>query len=71
MDYHELTTKAAKVIPSRFLLTKILSDRVKQLQSGAKPKVKFEEGTPLMEIALKEIADGKLELVGLEEAEIF
>lgn len=71
MVIHDLTAKAADVIPNRFLLTKILADRVKQLQRGAKPKVEVEEKTPLVDIALKEIGEGKLELVGLEKAGIF
>lgn len=70
MVIHDLLAKAAEVIPNRFLLTKILFDRVRQLQSGAKPKVKVEEKTPFEDIALKEIGEGKLELVGLEKSGI-
>lgn len=62
-----LMVKAALVIPNRFLLTKILSDRVNQLQRGRKPKVEVEEKTPFLEIALQEIAEGKLELVEVKK----
>ncbi len=69
MDTYSLMADAAKVIPNRFLLTKIATDRIRELQRGSKPKVDVEEKTPLMQIALKEIAENKIELVGFEESE--
>lgn len=66
MNQYDLIASAGKVIKNRFLLTKIIIDRVKQLEKGRKPKVEVEENTPLMEVALKEIIEGKIELVGLE-----
>ncbi len=70
MDTSSLIEKAGQVIKNRFLLTKIIIDRVKQLEKGAKPKIDVEEKTPLMEIALKEIIEGKIDLIGIEETEV-
>lgn len=71
MNQYSLIADAGKVIKNRFLLTKIVIDRVKQLEKGRKPKVEVEENTPHMEIALKEIIEGKIELVGLENIDKF
>lgn len=70
MEISGLIAEAGLVIKNRFLLTKIIIDRVKQLEKGAKPKIDVEEKTPLMEIALKEIIEGKIELIGIEETEV-
>ena len=70
MSLESLMTKAGKVIPNRFLLTRVLVKRVRQLNSGYKPKVEVKEKTPSMEIALMEISEGKIELAGINEPEI-
>jgi DNA-directed RNA polymerase subunit omega len=57
-------SKALKVISNRYLLVKIISDRVQQLNKGAKPLVDIDESPSLSltEIACKEIVQGKLNL---------
>jgi DNA-directed RNA polymerase subunit K/omega len=70
MNTENLIEEARKIYPNRFLLSKIIIERVKQLQEGAKPKVEVEEKTPLLNIALKEIIDGKFEVINLEELEL-
>ncbi len=70
MNTESLIEEARKIYPNRFLLSKIIIDRVKQLQEGAKPKVEVEEKTPLMNIALKEIIEGKFEVINLEELDL-
>ena len=67
---NRLIEAARKIYPNRFLLTKIVIDRVKQLQEGAKPKVEVEEKTPLLNVALKEIIEGKFEVINLEELDL-
>jgi len=67
MNTQSLIAEARKIYPNRFLLSKIIIDRVKLLQEGAKPKVEVEEKTPFLDIALKEIVEGKIEVTNLEE----
>ncbi|MBI2875521.1 MAG: DNA-directed RNA polymerase subunit omega [Candidatus Tectomicrobia bacterium] len=56
-------TKAFKMIPNRFLLVKVAAERVQQLNKGAKPLVESDsEVMPLSEVALKEIAEGKIQI---------
>lgn len=70
MNKYTLMANAEKVIPNRFILSKVLTLRVRQLNSGYKPKVEVEEKTPPMEIALQEIIERKLEIVGIDKSEI-
>ena len=70
MSTYSLMAKAEKIIPNRFILSKILTSRIRQLNSGSKPKIEVEGKIPLMEIALKEIIERKLDLVGIEKSEI-
>ena len=70
MNTYSLMAKAEEIIPNRYILSKILTKRVRQLNSGYKPKIKIEEKTPSMEIALKEIIEKKLDLVGVDKSEI-
>jgi len=67
MNTQNLIAVVRKVYPNRFLLSKIIIDRVKQLQDGSKPKVEVEEKTPHLDIALIEIIEGKMEVINLEE----
>lgn len=64
MDDGLYLSEALKIIPNRYLLVKIISDRVQQLNKGAKPLVDIEEthSLSLVEIACKEIVEGKLKL---------
>ena len=70
MNQYSLMAKAEEVIPNRYILSKILTKRVRQLNSGDKPKIEVDEKTPSMEIALKEIIEKKLDLVGIDKSEI-
>ena len=70
MNQYSLMAKAEEVIPNRYILSKILTKRVRQLNSGDKPKIEVDEKTPSMEIALKEIIEKKLDLVGVDKSEI-
>jgi len=70
MNTYNLISKATKVISNRFLLSKILTDRIRQLNGGSKPKVEVKEKTPSMEIALKEIIERKLNIVGIDKSEL-
>jgi DNA-directed RNA polymerase subunit omega len=60
---------ALKKIPKRYLLVNILARRIRQLQRGADPLVETEEGNQITaaDIALKEIAEGKIFLKKIEE----
>lgn len=64
MDDGSYLSEALKIIPNRYLLVKIISDRVQQLNKGAKPLVDIEEfhSVSLVDIACKEIVQGKLKL---------
>lgn len=70
MNTYSLMAKAEEVIPNRFLLSIVLTKRIRQLNSGYKPKIEIEEKTPSIEIALQEIIERKLEVVGIDKSEI-
>lgn len=69
-DTYSLMAKAEEVIPNRFLLSRILTKRIRQLNRGYKPKIKVDEKTPSIETALKEIIGRKLQYVGVDKSEI-
>lgn len=54
--------QAQSKISDRYLLVNILAKRVRQLKKGADPLIAVEEGNsiPEADIALKEIAEGKI-----------
>lgn len=56
----DLLEQAQKVIPSANVLINVVSRRVKQLRSGAHPLVTSLERLDLEDVALKEVAEGKL-----------
>jgi len=62
MEEVSYLTEALKIIPNRYQLVKIISDRVRQLNRGAKPLIEIGEAArmSLVEIACKEIVEGKL-----------
>jgi DNA-directed RNA polymerase subunit K/omega len=62
MKYTDLVSQAVNKMGSYFLLCNVLSQRIKQLENGALPKVESDiyEYTPKIEIALKEIIEGKV-----------
>jgi DNA-directed RNA polymerase subunit omega len=57
----ELVYAAAKVIHNQQILVNMVSRRVRQLSLGHRPLVEFVPGLGLADIALTEIATGKLE----------
>ncbi len=56
----ELVTAAAAVIPNQQILVNMVSRRVRQLCLGHRPMVEFVPGMGHADIALMEIANGKL-----------
>ena len=56
MKFGELISHSVDVIGSHFLLCNLLSQRIKQLQDGAPPKVPTHLGMTKAEIALTEIS---------------
>lgn len=57
----ELVYAAAKVIPNQQTLVNMVSRRVRQLCLGHRPLVEFAPGMGHADVALSEIAHGKLE----------
>jgi DNA-directed RNA polymerase subunit omega len=53
---------ASKVIPEAQTLINMVSRRVRQLNAGSRPLIEVEHGEGYADIALKEIAQGKLGL---------
>ncbi len=64
----ELVEAARKRIPSVPILVNMVSKRVRQLNSGDRPYVKPKVGEEKADIALREIADGKIDYARLDEA---
>ncbi len=60
MDDDILLNEALKKVTNRSLLINMVARRVRQLNAGARPMVKT-DNLPPERIALKEIAEGKLE----------
>lgn len=61
MENGNYLAKALKLIPNRFLLVKAVAYRIDQLCHGAQPLVDLGDSfMPLNQIALREIAEGKL-----------
>jgi len=48
-------------VPNRFLLTMVAAKRVKQLYKGAQPLIENKSNNRKVVLALREIADGKIE----------
>ena len=51
---------ASKMIPDQQVLINMVSRRVRQLNAGSRPLIEVEPGTGLADIALQEIAQGKV-----------
>ena len=65
--------EAAKIVPSKQQLINIVSKRVRQLSAGSRPMVEVDLRMGLADIALVEIAAGKLtteEGASLEELQV-
>ena len=56
----ELVTAASEVIPNQQILVNMVSRRVRQLTIGHRPLVEFVPGMGHADVALSEIANGKL-----------
>ncbi|TLD96949.1 DNA-directed RNA polymerase subunit omega [Helicobacter jaachi] len=65
----EIAAKALKrVQDDRYLLASLIFERVKELSEGAKPLVAMDIKThKLPDIAMREIAEGKIELTSIED----
>ena len=61
--------EALKVIPEPQILVNAVSRRVRQLNSGSRPMIEAQIGTGFADIALQEIASGKIGVVRHSEAE--
>ena len=57
---HTLVQDALKVVQSPQVLVNIVSKRVRQLGQGFRPLVAYDPKLTFMDVALKEVADGKL-----------
>lgn len=53
---------ASQVIPETQVLINMVSRRVRQLNAGSRPLIDANPGTGLADIALQEIAEGKITL---------
>jgi len=62
-----LVLDALKVVQSPQVLVNIVSKRVRQLGQGFRPLVAFDPKLTFMDVALKEVAEGKL---GFEMIEV-
>jgi DNA-directed RNA polymerase subunit omega len=62
-----LVQDALKVVHSPQILVNIISKRVRQLGQGFRPLVAFDPKLTFMDVALKEVAEGKL---GFEMIEV-
>jgi len=63
----DLYNAAVKQVPQKYLLTNLVSMRMRQLIQGADPLVEAGDMPPI-DIALKEIAEGMIEPRKLEAA---
>lgn len=52
--------EASKVIPEHQILINMVSRRVRQINAGSRPLIDVDPGTGLADIALQEIAQGKI-----------
>lgn len=60
MNNFRLEKNALEKAGNRFLLTILLADRTRQLKMGAKPLIEIKNGDSLYDIALREVAAGKI-----------
>ncbi len=63
---HTLVQDALKIVHSPQVLVNIVSKRVRQLGQGFRPLVVFDPKLTFMDVALKEVAEGKLGFEMLE-----
>jgi DNA-directed RNA polymerase subunit omega len=67
---HTLVNDALKVVHSPQVLVNIISKRVRQLGQGFRPLVAYDPKLTFMDVALKEVAEGKLGFEMIEVAPV-
>jgi DNA-directed RNA polymerase omega subunit len=60
MSKNALLSRALKEVGSRFLLVNLLTKRIRQLKDGVAPRVARGNNLSVEDIALQEIAEGKV-----------
>jgi DNA-directed RNA polymerase subunit omega len=68
MSKNTLLGMAHRKVPNRFLLVNLLTRRIRQLKDGARPLIQTENILSVDEIALQEIAEGKITPSGFSNA---
>lgn len=64
----DLVEKASEVVPDPLVLVNLVSQRVKQLNSGRSPLIAVRPSMGVADIALIEIIEGKIKLIEKAEA---
>lgn len=68
MRSEQITAKALALVgDDRYKLSILVSKRAEQLSRGAEPLVAVDKETKAVDIALAEIADGKITIDAIEE----
>jgi DNA-directed RNA polymerase subunit omega len=60
MSKNALLSLALQKVQSRFLLVNLLTKRIRQLKEGARPLIERGSRLSVEEVALQEIAEGKI-----------
>jgi DNA-directed RNA polymerase omega subunit len=60
MSKNALLSTALKKVGSRFLLVNLMTKRIRQLKDGVAPRVERGTNSSVEDIALREIAEGKV-----------
>ena len=63
-----ILNRAAAIVPDKQLLVNIVRLRVRQLVAGHRPLIQVPPGMGLSDVALSEVADGKLTSASTTEA---
>lgn len=64
----DLVEKASEIVPDPLVLINVVSQRVKQLNSGRSPLIQTRPSMGVADIALIEIIEGKIKVVDKDEA---
>jgi DNA-directed RNA polymerase subunit omega len=68
MSKNALLGMALRKVQNRFLLVNLVTRRIRQLKDGAKPLIQGANTLSVDEIALQEIAEGKITPTGISNA---
>jgi len=60
MSKNALLSMALRKVQNRFLLVNLMTKRIRQLKDGARPLIHGSNNLSVDEIALQEIAEGKI-----------